>query len=63
MVGNQFITELIKNHGLTLRRLSFYDCGVSSESIEKICKFCIHLERLEVAIPMKDIVGFFSCFI
>jgi hypothetical protein len=57
MVGNQFIAELIKTHAFTLRRLSFYDCGVSPESIEEICKSCIHLERLEVAIPIKDIVG------
>uniref|UniRef100_A0A8H8CHH6 Uncharacterized protein n=1 Tax=Psilocybe cubensis TaxID=181762 RepID=A0A8H8CHH6_PSICU len=58
VVGEPFIDLLIDNHQSTLRRLAFLDCGVSRESIIKICKKCLRLERLDVAIPMKELAAF-----
>jgi len=56
VIGEPFIAQLVKNHGDTLKRLAFLDCGVSLESVGEICKNAVHLEQLEVAIPMKDMV-------
>ncbi|KAF8957516.1 hypothetical protein BDZ97DRAFT_1845991 [Flammula alnicola] len=58
VVGDPFIAQLIELFGFSLRRLAFLDCGVSQESIAEICKSCVHLERLDVAIPMKELLFF-----
>lgn len=55
-VGNEFIEELVKLHGHTLRTLAFIDCGVSMESIATITESCPNMERLELPIPVKDMV-------
>ncbi|KAF8153001.1 hypothetical protein B0H34DRAFT_754140 [Crassisporium funariophilum] len=60
VVDETFITRLLENHAHSLRRLSFLDCGVSQKSITEICKACLHLERLDVAIPSKDLMMFAS---
>lgn len=61
VVGDPFVKQLTELFGFSLKRLAFLDCGVSLESIAEICKSCPHLERLDIAIPMKEIVssGFF----
>jgi hypothetical protein len=59
IVGDSFAKKLTEIHGKSLRRVAFLDCGVSQESIAKICKSCIHLEVLHVAIPMKELVSLF----
>lgn len=56
VVGETFITQLLENHGHSLQKLAFLDCGVTQASIAEICKSCLHLERLEAAISMKEIV-------
>lgn len=56
VVGEPFIAQLLENHSHTLRKLAFLDCGVTQASIAEICKSCLHLERLDVAIIMKEIV-------
>ncbi|KAJ3504699.1 hypothetical protein NLJ89_g7797 [Agrocybe chaxingu] len=58
VVGDPFITQLVEHYGSTLRRLSFLDCGVSQESIAEICKNCVNLQRLDVSIPMKELLPF-----
>ncbi|KAF9531047.1 hypothetical protein CPB83DRAFT_918574 [Crepidotus variabilis] len=58
IVGEPFVTQLIDSHRFTLRRLSFRDCGLSHESLEAICKSCIHLEQLDLSIPVKEILPF-----
>ncbi|KAF8805610.1 hypothetical protein BYT27DRAFT_7142389 [Phlegmacium glaucopus] len=55
VVGEPFITQLLEQHSHSLRRLTFLDCGVTQASIAEICKSCLHLERLDVAIIMKEI--------
>ncbi|KAF4612878.1 hypothetical protein D9613_010997 [Agrocybe pediades] len=57
-VGDAFIDQLLLGHKHSLRRLAFLDCAVNRESIAKICEQCIHLERLDVAVPIKDISAF-----
>ncbi|KAJ3804042.1 hypothetical protein F5876DRAFT_83880 [Lentinula aff. lateritia] len=57
-VGNEFIEELVKLHGHTLRTLAFIDCGVSMESIATITESCPNMEHLELPIPVKDIYAF-----
>jgi len=58
VVGETFITQLLENHGHSLQKLAFLDCGVTQASIAEICKSCLHLERLEAAISMKEIDAF-----
>ena len=56
VVAEAFITQLLENHSHTLRKLAFLDCGVTQASITEICRCCLHLERLDAAIIMKEIV-------
>ena len=58
-VSEAFITTLVKNHGTTLRRLAFMDCNVNPSSVTEIARGCTHLERLEICIPMKELVRTF----
>jgi len=58
VVGEPFTKKLTENYGHSLRRVAFLDCGVGQESIAEICKSCIHLEILHVAIPMKELAPF-----
>ncbi|KAJ4490298.1 hypothetical protein J3R30DRAFT_3653658 [Lentinula aciculospora] len=57
-VGNEFIQQLVELHGHTLQNLAFIDCGVSIDSITVITESCPHMKRLELPIPMKDILPF-----
>lgn len=57
MVGHPFIEQLLLAHAHTLREVSFIDASVAMESVLLICKSCIHLERLAVPIPLKEIVS------
>lgn len=57
-IGHPFITQLLEAHSHTLRRLAFLDCGIGLDSINEISKQCVHLERLDVAIPARDILSF-----
>lgn len=59
-LNEEVITQLVENHAFTLRRLAFIDCGVGPDSIEKICKYCIHLEELALSVPIKDLVSYLS---
>ena len=56
IIGEPFVSQLVELFGFSLRRLAFLDCGVGHQSIAEICKSCPHLERLDIAIPVKDIV-------
>ncbi|KAF9045452.1 hypothetical protein BJ165DRAFT_1346918 [Panaeolus papilionaceus] len=58
LVGDPFIKQLVESYGHTLRRLAFFDCGISQSSLIEICKSCIHLDRLEVSVPMKELNTF-----
>lgn len=57
LVGHLFIELLVQDHGLTLTQISFVDCGISMESVGYICGLCPSLERLELPIPLKDLVS------
>lgn len=52
------IKNLVEVYGHSLQRLSFLDCDVQTKSISHICKNCPRLERLDVAIPMKELGSF-----
>lgn len=56
--SHSFIKQLLDNHARTLKKLSFLDCTVEFDSISKICKACIHLEQLNLSLPIKDIISF-----
>lgn len=55
----QFIDELLTAHADTLTTLRLTNCALPSECLEKICKKCVNLEKLQIAIPGKvpDIVS------
>ncbi len=61
IIGEPFVSQLVELFGFSLRRLAFLDCGVGHQSIAEICKSCPHLERLDIAIPVKDIVKAIYC--
>lgn len=63
VVGDAFIDLLIDNHKSTLRRLAFLECVITKESTLKICKSCVHLERLDLPISVRDIVRSFFFFL
>lgn len=56
-VGYDLINHLMATHRHSLRRLAFLDCGIPLDSLLMICKKCVQLERLDVPLPMKEIVG------
>ncbi|TFK31537.1 hypothetical protein BDQ12DRAFT_618731 [Crucibulum laeve] len=58
VVGNDFIKQLLGHYAHTLRRLAFLDCSVGMDSLAEICKSCIQLERLDVAVPIKELHQF-----
>jgi len=55
-VTDLFLQELLRNHGNTLRKLTFINCFVSTDNIKYICETCSMLQKLELCIPVKDIV-------
>ena len=56
MIGHAFVIKLLSTYGPSLTRVSFIDCGLENQSLSLIAKKCTQLERLDVAIPMKDMV-------
>ncbi|KIK51993.1 hypothetical protein GYMLUDRAFT_50207 [Collybiopsis luxurians FD-317 M1] len=54
-----FIEHLVKLHGSTLQTMAF-NCGLSLDSIMTISKTCTSLERLELPIPLKELMPFAS---
>lgn len=56
-VPQEFIKSVLDVHGHSLQVLSFLDCDVSLKAIELICKDCPKLERIDLALPMKDLVS------
>ncbi|KIK68230.1 hypothetical protein GYMLUDRAFT_68107 [Collybiopsis luxurians FD-317 M1] len=58
-VGKDFIEHLVKLHGSTLQTMAF-NCGLSLDSITTISKTCTSLERLELPIPLKELMPFAS---
>ncbi|KAJ7911825.1 hypothetical protein B0H13DRAFT_2327960 [Mycena leptocephala] len=58
-IPNALILQLIAAHGATLRNLSFIDCTLgTTDSLTALCRACIHLERLEIWIPVRDVTIF-----
>ncbi|KAF9453344.1 hypothetical protein P691DRAFT_695009 [Macrolepiota fuliginosa MF-IS2] len=53
-----FVKSLAETHGHSLRRLSFLDCEVQMNSIEQMCKNCPKIERIDLALPMKELGSF-----
>lgn len=62
VLSEELVTQLIENHAFTLRRLTFVDCGVGLDSIERLCDSCIHLEELALSVPTKILVGFLNVY-
>lgn len=58
-----FIKDLLKSYAHTLTKLSFYDCTVEFDSISDICTACVHLEQLNLSLPVKEIVSIYFSFI
>jgi len=42
-----------------LKRLALIDCAVSMDTVRKICSRCKDLERLELPLPIKEMVHLF----
>ncbi|EEB91581.1 hypothetical protein MPER_10037 [Moniliophthora perniciosa FA553] len=57
-VGRSFIEQLVKDYAQTLKQVSFLDCGIEMDSIVHICSNCESLERLELPIPLKELIVF-----
>ncbi|ESK97833.1 hypothetical protein Moror_17262 [Moniliophthora roreri MCA 2997] len=57
-VGRSFIEQLVKDYAQTLKQVSFLDCGIEMDSIVHICSNCELLERLELPIPLKELIVF-----
>lgn len=60
--SRSFIKDLLHNHAHTLTKLSFFDCTIEFDSISDICKACIHLEQMNLPLPVKDIVSTYFSF-
>jgi len=58
VVPQDFIKTVVELHGQNLQVLSFLDCEVSMKTIELICKGCPKLERIDLALPMKEVNTF-----
>lgn len=58
MIGHAFIIKLLNIYGTSLRKVSFIDCGLENQSLSLLAKKCTQLERLDVAIPVKDMYLF-----
>lgn len=56
LAANEFIEALVNEHGLTLRTLVFIGSPVSIDSIALMCRSCPHLERLDISVPIRDLV-------
>ncbi|KAF8888789.1 hypothetical protein BD779DRAFT_1522597 [Infundibulicybe gibba] len=57
-VGDRLIRQVIKNYAHGVRRLAFLDCQLGLGSIANICKECKKMERLDIALPMKELAAF-----
>jgi hypothetical protein len=55
-VTDLFLQELLRNYGNTLKKLTFINCFVSTDNIKYICETSSMLQKLELCIPVKDIV-------
>ncbi|KAF9460379.1 hypothetical protein BDZ94DRAFT_1223135 [Collybia nuda] len=51
------VKDLLEAYDRTLKRVTFFDCSVGLDSIEAICKSCVHLEQLQFSLPIKQIDG------
>ncbi|KAG9226623.1 hypothetical protein CCMSSC00406_0006152 [Pleurotus cornucopiae] len=58
LAANEFIEALVNEHGLTLRTLVFVGSPVSIDSIALMCRSCPHLERLDISVPIRDLIAF-----
>ncbi|KAH6910670.1 hypothetical protein BKA70DRAFT_1100621 [Coprinopsis sp. MPI-PUGE-AT-0042] len=58
MIGHSFVIRLLNIYGASLKKVAFIDCGLENQSLSLIAKRCIRLERLDVAIPVKDLYLF-----
>ncbi|KAJ7594360.1 hypothetical protein C8J56DRAFT_926553 [Mycena floridula] len=58
VVGHPFIEQLLQSHSQTLKNICFIDTTISLESVVAICSSCIHLERLELPLPLKEFISF-----
>ncbi|KAJ7210912.1 hypothetical protein GGX14DRAFT_498367, partial [Mycena pura] len=53
------VAQLTAAHGAGLRNASFIDCVVGAgDSLPGLCRACPRLERLEIAIPVRDLTTF-----
>jgi hypothetical protein len=51
------IQQLITGHAHTLKTISLIDCAIGiTDLLTALCKECVQLERLEVSIPLRDLV-------
>lgn len=56
-IPEQWLDAVLCTYGGTLRTVSFGQCLVSVEAITKICDKSTSLERLEVPLPVKELVS------
>ncbi|KAG7095711.1 hypothetical protein E1B28_006425 [Marasmius oreades] len=58
IIGHSFIEQLVKDYAFTLAQVSFVECALEMESVIQLCHRCPHLERLELPIPLKELISF-----
>jgi len=56
VIQHSFIDKLVDVYGNNLKKLAFLDASLELESIGRIAEDCPLLERLDVAIPIRDVV-------
>lgn len=55
-IPDQWLDAVLCTYSGTLRSISLGKCIVSVEAVRKICDQCTSLERLEVPLPVKELV-------
>jgi hypothetical protein len=54
--GENFLKLLVTQYASSLTKLSFVRCTVPIELLRWICKKLIVLERMDIPLPVKDLV-------
>lgn len=57
VVSDPFIDSLARAYAPTLNRLALYNCTAANSAFGSVAKNCRQLERLEVPVPIKDVVS------
>lgn len=57
LIPEAWIECIVNTFGDTIRKLSLGDCKVLMASVRRICDKCVHLEVLEIPVPVDETVS------